>query len=84
MIFEKLPLAISPHFPLFDSSKHLFFKMCFIRSTIANLYPIMIHFHALGISECHSEEVMFVLMLGVFLSNIFKFTSYLVLSLNYI
>ena len=44
---------------LIDSSKHLFFEMCLVRSTIANLCPIMIHFDALDFSECRSEEVLF-------------------------
>ena len=44
----------------FGSSKRLFFEMCLVRSTIANLCRIMIDFN-----ECRSEEVMFLLTLGV-------------------
>ena len=42
---------------LFDSSKHLFFEMCLVRSTLTILYPIMSHFSALDFGECRSEEV---------------------------
>ena len=41
----------------FDSSKCFFFEMFLIRSTIANLCPIMIHFNAFDFNECHSKEV---------------------------
>ena len=34
-----------------------FFEMCLVRTTIANLCPIMIHFNALDFNECRSEEV---------------------------
>ena len=40
--------------------------MCLVRSTIANLCPIMIHFNALDFNVCRSEEVMFLLTLSVF------------------
>ena len=42
---------------LFDSSKRLFFEMCLVRSTIANLCPIMSHSNALDFSERRSEDV---------------------------
>ena len=42
---------------LFDSSQHLFLLLCLVRSTVANLYPIMSHFSALDFGECRSEEV---------------------------
>ena len=41
----------------FYSSKRLVFEMCLVRSTIANLCPIMNHFNALDFNECRSEEV---------------------------
>ena len=45
----------------------LVFQMCFIRRTtcIAYLCLNMINFHAVDFSECHSEEVMFLLTLSV-------------------
>ena len=39
--------------------------MCLVRRIIANLRPIMIHFHALDFNVCRSEEVMFLLTLNV-------------------
>ena len=42
-----------------------FLKMCLIRSTIANLCPIMVHSNTLDFNECRSEEVMFLLTLSV-------------------
>ena len=53
----------------FDLIKRLFFEMCLVRSTIANLSPIMIHFNALDFKECRSEEVMFLLTLSVYISQ---------------
>ena len=41
----------------FYSSKRLLFDMWLVRSTIANLCSIMIHFNALYFSECRSKEV---------------------------
>ena len=38
--------------------------MCLVRSTLANMCPIKIHFNALDFNECRSE-VMFLLMLSV-------------------
>ena len=50
----------------FYSIKRLFFDlMCLLRSTWANLCPIMIYFNALDVNICCSEEVMFLLMLSV-------------------
>ena len=40
----------------FYSSKRLFIYMCLIKSTIANLCLIMIHFNTLDFSECRSEK----------------------------
>ena len=40
--------------------------MCLVRSILANLCPIKIHFNALDFSVCRSEEVMFLLTLSVF------------------
>ena len=45
-------------FLFFDSMKRLFFEMCLVRSTLANLCPTMIHFNALDFNECRSEEVL--------------------------
>ena len=42
---------------LFLSSKLFFFKMCLVRSTMANMCPSMIHFDDLDFSECRSKEV---------------------------
>ena len=53
---------------LFYSSKRLFHEMCLVRSTVANLCQIMIHFIALDFSECRSEEV-FLLTISVHLSS---------------
>ena len=51
----------------YDSIKHLFFEMCLVRRTIANLCPIMIHCNALDFNECCSEEVIkFLLTLSVY------------------
>ena len=52
-------------FLLLGWSKPLFFWMCLIRITIANLCPNMLHFDALDFSEFLSEEVKFLLMLSV-------------------
>ena len=49
----------------FDSSKRLFFEMWLVRTTIAYLCPIMIHFNALDFDKCRSKEVMFLLTLSV-------------------
>ena len=51
----------------FDSIKRLFFKICLIRSTIANLCPIMVYFNTLDFNECRSEEVIILLTLSVYL-----------------
>ena len=50
-------LRFHPILLLFYSTKRLFFEMCLVRSTIAKLCRNMIHFDALGFSECRSEEV---------------------------
>ena len=39
--------------------------MCLLRINLPNLCPNMNHFDAVDFSECHSEEVMFLLMLSV-------------------
>ena len=57
MIFEKLPLAISPYSILFLLEKTFFFLMCLVTSIIVNVCPIMIHFYALDFNMCRSEEV---------------------------
>ena len=51
-----IPLAISPYFILFYSSKRIF-DVLIERSIITYLCPIMIRFNALDFNVCHSEEV---------------------------
>ena len=43
--------------------------MWLVGTTIAKLCPNMVHFDALDFSECHSEEVMFLLTLSVLSMN---------------
>ena len=50
---------------LFWLEQRIFFKMCLVRSIIANLCPVMIHLNALDFNLCRSEEVMFLLTLRV-------------------
>ena len=40
-----------------------------MRSIVAILCPIVSHFNALDFSECHSEEVMFLLMFSALTFN---------------
>ena len=53
------------HLTPFSLKQTFVFEMCLVRSSIANLCPIMSHFNALDFIECRSEEVMFLLMLSV-------------------
>ena len=58
VIFTKWPLAISLQFkPFWLKQTFAFFYMQLVRSTTANMCPIMSHFNALDFSECRSEEV---------------------------
>ena len=66
MIFGKLPVAISPGFLIFNKSNPLIFEMCFMRRIVAYLCPNMINFDGVDFSERRSEEVMFLLTLGVY------------------
>ena len=47
--FWKITCCDFTLFILFDSSKRKMFKMCLVRSIVANLCPIMIHFHVLDL-----------------------------------
>ena len=40
--------------------------MCLLRMNLPNLCPNINHFNAVDFSECHSEEVMFLLTLSVY------------------
>ena len=57
VIFAKLPFAISPYFDSFFNKANVICYMCLVRSIIANLCQIMIHFCALDFTVCCSEEV---------------------------
>ena len=46
--------------------------MCLLRINLPNLCPNMNHFDAADFSECHSEEVMFLLMLSLYPPNYMK------------
>ena len=56
-ILKNDPLRFHLILPFFGLNQRFVFEMCFIRSTIDNLCPIMIRFYALDFNECHSEEV---------------------------
>ena len=43
--------------------------MCLLRINLPNMCPNMNHFDAVDFSECHSEEVMFLLMLSLHFST---------------
>ena len=84
MLYRLLSAAISQPWKLaisailnffFLSSKRLLFEMCLIKSIIANLCPIMIHFNALDFSECRSNEVINVFCRSVYI-DIYNWTSW--------
>ena len=59
MMFEIFYFVISLHFPPFDTSNPFVLQMCFIRITIAYMYPKIINFDAVDFSECGSEVISF-------------------------
>ena len=54
-------------FLLFDARKSCVFQIFLLRSIKAYLCPNIINFDSVDFSECRPEEVMFLLMLSVFM-----------------
>ena len=76
------PRMTSCDFTLFYSfltQANVIFLMCLVRSIIANLSPIMIHFDALDFNVCRSEEVISFFWRSVYVYHDF----YLSTSKNY-
>ena len=67
VIFEKLLLAISPHFSPVLLKQTFVYLAVLNKYSLANLCPSMMYFDPLDFSECPSEKVMFLLTPNVYI-----------------